>query len=213
MPPPPSPRDVVPAPHVRTDGPGFINGRLEEAVGLHGEEPGVLVALQRALPPAPLAAVGSDFVTRVIRGYAKERPRAEATVHQMQRILDWRAHSGMDEARAPLRAPAPAGREGLRGGARRGAPRGLGPRPPPPDVRLARAQLLFRTLPQEATFHRGWPSTLAGEDCFGHVVFVDRIQARRPPPCLPSLAHTHPAAWRARLTCAPPARRTSTWTC
>jgi hypothetical protein len=45
---------------------------------------------------------------------------------------------------------------------------------------FARPQLLTKHLPKEAEFSRGWPTCIYGEDDTGHVVFMERIEARAP---------------------------------
>lgn len=171
-----------PPPNLNTSGPGFINGRLEEAVGLHGEEVPVLTALQHGLvTPQQLAAADVDFLARCVRGYFKEKPRNEGVAAALKRILEWRAHAGIDEVRTPRatrrRAAQSSGQSGVGRGEPRtwlaAAPRGL-------TASTTKLQLLLKRLPKEAVFHKGWASSLGGEDCFGHTVFCERIQARPP---------------------------------
>jgi hypothetical protein len=38
--------------------------------------------------------------------------------------------------------------------------------------------MLLRTLSKTDEFHAGWPASVHGEDCFGHLVFYEAIEAR-----------------------------------
>ena len=96
---PPAAAAAVVAAQLNRAGPGYINGELEESVALHGEETAVYHAMTQ-LVPQPLLAC-ADYVLKVtaVRGYHKEKPRAESTSTELQRILEWRKEHDMDNVR------------------------------------------------------------------------------------------------------------------
>jgi len=188
---------AVVAPALNTRGPGYIDGHLEESAELQGEDAAVYLQLPR-LVPAPLLDK-AEHLSRVtaVRGYRKEKPRAETTASELQRILEWRKSHKMDEVRARQRRRAPP--PGLVGVVSSPAQEPLrlwaGSSHPAP-------QSLLRLPDNAEGFHKGWPAVLAGEDCHGHAVFYERIEARVLPPS--SRRHPCPTPLRPR---SPRARR------
>ncbi len=93
-------------------GPGFIDGRLEESLPLWGDEVVVYNTLPRLVPPRALAHADHRIKVLCIRGYHKEKPRAETTAAELTRIMEWREANSMDEVRAAHRQCASEGGQG-----------------------------------------------------------------------------------------------------
>ena len=79
--------------------PGFIDGKLQESCPFNTDEAAVYASLCRLVPPAAYGR--ADFVLKLacVRGYHKEKPRAETTAAELTRILEWREKNRMDEVR------------------------------------------------------------------------------------------------------------------
>ena len=82
---------------LKTDGPGFVDGKLEEAAALHGEEVVVYNGLPKLVPAPLLAHAPQMLVLCCVRGYHKERPRLETTAAELVRIMEWRESHQMQE--------------------------------------------------------------------------------------------------------------------
>ena len=98
--------------------PGFIDGKLQESCPFNTDEAAVYASLCRLVPPAAYGR--ADFVLKLacVRGYHKEKPRAETTAAELTRILEWREKSRMDEVRGGQNTDRVAGGEGKRRGSR-----------------------------------------------------------------------------------------------
>ena len=79
--------------------PGFIDGKLQESCPFTPDEAAVYASLSRLVPPGAYGQ--ADFVLKLacVRGYHKEKPRAETTAGELARILEWREKNRMDEVR------------------------------------------------------------------------------------------------------------------
>ena len=90
--------------------PGFIDGKLQESCPFTTDEAAVYASLCRLVPPAAYGR--ADFVLKLacVRGYHKEKPRAETTAAELTRILDWREKNRMDEVRVVWSAAVRRGR-------------------------------------------------------------------------------------------------------
>jgi len=91
---------AVVQPSINRQGPGWTDGKLEESVELGGEDLAVYHALATLVKPRALFEK-ADHLTKLacVRGYKKEKPRAEATGAEVTRILEWREKNDMDRVR------------------------------------------------------------------------------------------------------------------
>ena len=167
-----------------SSGPGFVDGHLQESCPFTPDEAGVYAALARLVPAQAYSK--ADFVLKLacVRGYHKEKPRAETTAGELARILEWRDKNRMDEVRA-----APTTRRGATpcGGWQGKAPAGTQERPSTslPCVRWRHARTLLCSLcVATCTAHRLAFLATRLAWCFGR-------KAVPPPRCQ---LQSHPAA-------------------
>ena len=203
-----------------SSGPGFVDGHLQESCPFTPDEAGVYAALARLVPAQAYSK--ADFVLKLacVRGYHKEKPRAETTAGELARILEWRDKNRMDEVRA-----APTTRRGVTpcGGLQGKAPAGRRG-PPPPSLACAgdtHARCFAACAEQHArrtallSWRHGWPGALGAKQSHCRSVSCSLTPPPALPPTVPAahatpgggvppvLAHTGPRRGLLRPLCRP----------